>query len=87
MPMGTPSSLTEEERRELEELRASKTEVSQDDKDREELLRLRAEKPQEIVPTHFLHLANGEVVESMGTATHYKDQPVVNSVPMGGVER
>lgn len=79
MPMGTPSSLSDEERRELEELRANKPET---DEERAELERLRSEKPQEIVPTHWLHLGNGDVVESMGTATHYKDQVVVNSVPM-----
>lgn len=33
-------------------------------------------------PTHYLHLANGSVVESAGVMTHYKGQLVVNVAPM-----
>lgn len=35
-------------------------------------------------PTHYLHLANGEVIESAGTMTHYKGQAVVLAVPKEG---
>ena len=32
--------------------------------------------------SHWLHLANGKVVEAQGTMTHYKGIPVVRAEPI-----
>jgi hypothetical protein len=62
--------LTAEEIAEFRALRAAKI---KQDKEYEE-----ANKPPP--PTHTLILADGRVIKSAGTMTHYQDVPVINSV-------
>jgi hypothetical protein len=59
--------------------------------ERAELAQLRSEKASQPPPpdpdappkpTHYLHLADGQIVESAGVATHYNGQVVVNAVPI-----
>lgn len=70
--------LTAAERAELEELRAAK--VQRDNQPPAE------NKPEENLPdTHWLHLANGDVITARGTATHVGGVPVIGSydIPEG----
>jgi len=68
MPMG---QLTDEEMAEYQALKAAQTK-------REEEAKEDAPPP----PDHWLHLANGQVVEYAGTMTHYKGVRVMNAEPM-----
>jgi len=69
--------LTDEEVAEFRRLRqeeADRKQAAQDEADE-------AEKNKPPV-SHYLHLANGDVVESAGTMTHYNGMAVVNAVPV-----
>lgn len=72
MPMG---QLTDAELSEYEELKRNR---DQSNKDAEEA----AAKDVPPTPTYYLHLADGSIIESAGTMTHYKGQVVMQSVPM-----
>lgn len=81
--------LTEDEREELNELRAAKM-----DRDKEESFanirvdqsgehsEVSARDEDELPMTHWLTLADGRTVESKGTMTHYDGVPVLYSTPI-----
>lgn len=76
-PSRPAGGLTDEEIAEFRRLR-------QEDNDRTVAAREAAEKAEREKPpvSHYLHLANGDVVESAGTATHVNGMAVVNAVPV-----
>lgn len=69
--------LTDEEVAEFRRLR-------QEEKDRnQQIADAEAEVERNKPPiSHYLHLANGDVVESAGVMTHYQGMTVVNAVPV-----
>jgi hypothetical protein len=71
------SGLTDEEVAEFRRLRKEEADRNQATKDAEE--KAEREKPP---VSHYLHLANGEVIESAGVATHVNGMVVVNAVPV-----
>lgn len=72
--MSEPSmgSLSESERYELEQLRREKALASAPAPDPNEPPK----------PIYWLHLANGEVIESAGQMTHYKGIQVIGCYPI-----
>lgn len=80
MPMGTPTTtepqpgsqpLSEDERAELERYRAgNNAQVAS------------TTEPEEPKPQYWLHLANGDVIESTGQMTHYKGIQVIGCYPI-----
>lgn len=67
--------LTADERAELDSLRAEKATPKQTLKEQA----AEEEAAEAAKPTHWLHLANGDVVESRGTSTLHYGVPVLNS--------
>lgn len=70
-------ALSDDERAELERLRQDK--AARDQADAEAAEKAKADEPD---PTHWLHLADGRVIESAGQMTHYKGIPVIGSYPI-----
>jgi cytochrome c-type biogenesis protein CcmE len=72
--------LTEDERRELEELRAARNERDNEEKAAEE-------KQSSLPNTHWLNLANGETVEAKGVMSHVDDIPVLHATEIPAKHR
>jgi hypothetical protein len=72
--------LTEDERAELDELRANR------DKDNA-ATKAEEEKQSKQPNTHWLHLANGDVVESKGVASHIDGIQVIGSYEIPAEKR
>lgn len=82
-PQNGPSmgSLTPEERDELNKLRAER--AARDEQAAKAEADAKANEP---APAFWLHLANGEVIESTGVMTHYKNIPVIGAYPITEME-
>lgn len=72
-----PETFTDEDRAELMALREERAQ-----RRAEVEARAKAEKEAEPEPTHWLHLADGRIIESSGQMTHYKGIQVVGSYPI-----
>jgi hypothetical protein len=76
-PAAPSLALTDEEIAEFRRLRAE-DEARRNAED-EAARKAEAERPG---PSHYLHLADGSVIESAGTMTHYRGMLVLNSTPI-----
>jgi hypothetical protein len=75
-PEAHMGSLSDEDRAELDKLRQERA----DRQAAEE--KAKADAPPDPDPIYWLHLANGEVIESTGQMTHYKGIQVVGAYPI-----
>jgi hypothetical protein len=77
MPMGQSVEFTEEDAADLAALRAERKAKKEAEEEAE------AERKRNAPPiSHYLTLADGRVIESAGTMTHYDGIPVTHSAPV-----